>query len=165
MKKFISIGIILVLSLVALTACGEAGYRQSMPIKGFPDGKYNPEEVAFSLVSGVPPLPDPDPLVYIGSVHLKGWIVQVPFYVGEPEDHFRVAEESLSKLPQEIIDTGRKDFKLKDIGESDIEELKKYSEGNPAEIIVEKLTLNMEGNPILNFARILIAPEYEKEIR
>ena len=135
MKKSISIAIIFALSLAVLTACGEqsspiARPQGSIPPKAYPDGKYNPEEVAFSLVSGVPPLPDPNPLVYIGSVRLKGWIVQVPFYVGEPEDHFHISDESLSKMPQEIIDSGRKDFKLKDIGESDMEKLKTYSQEN-----------------------------------
>ena len=144
MKRIIPIIIVCILAIALLNACEQ----------------QNPDQIAskkvpFSLISGTPPSPDPDPLVYTGNVDLKGWIVQVPFYTGQPEPHFHIAEESLSKLPQEIVDSGKRDFKLKDISSADMALLENYSEKVPAEITVSKLTLSMEGNPTMNFVGIV----------
>lgn len=109
-------------------------------------------EAEWTLVSGKLPYADPDPIVYEGNVELKGWIVYKPVYVGDPEPHFYVADESLDDLPTDLF--GRT-FYLGELSESNLNELLKYNESEAGTILVDKFTVVMEGSPRLNMVKIV----------
>lgn len=119
-------------------------------------------ETPFELVSGIPPIPDPSPLVYKGNVKLSGWIIYKPAYVGEDTAHFRVADEDLDKLPAEVK-AKHKEFVLvlidesgeQQVSESVIDEITAASEASSATIIVDGLKWRMEGSPTLNFVELV----------
>jgi len=113
-------------------------------------------DVSFKLTSGTPPYADPKPIVYEGRVTLKGWIENVPAYVaGTEKDHFTVAEESVSKMPNDLLHKENRYYQLTNISEAQMAELKKATKEKPMAIVVDKLTIVMEGTPSLNFVSIV----------
>lgn len=108
----------------------------------------------WTLTAGTEPYPDiSGPLVYEGAVELQGWVVDVPFYVGDPEPHFRVSDASLASLPprEKFLSGERRDFRLIKIAPERVEELRKYASRNPATIIATKIIVNSEGTAIIEF--------------
>jgi hypothetical protein len=113
-------------------------------------------EVPFTLTSGKPPYADPDPIVYEGRVTLKGWIENAPSYVpGTETDLFTVAEESMKSMPQDLLNKDNRYYKLTSITAEQMAELKKATKEAPVTIVVDKLTVVMEGVPDLNFVSIV----------
>gem|GEM_PF-3562478 len=113
-------------------------------------------EVPFTLTSGKPPYADPDPIVYEGRVTLKGWIENVPSYVpGTEKDHFTVAEDSVSKMPGDLLHKENRYYQLTGINDVQMTELKNATKENPVTIVVDRLTIVMEGTPSLNFVSIV----------
>lgn len=98
---------------------------------------------------------------YVREVNLKGWIIYRSGYVGPPEEpHFRIAEESYEELPSHVssrleVKPHLGDYRLRNATDSDIERLLQYSEGNPATIKINRLTVLSEGTPLLDFVEIV----------
>lgn len=129
------------------TASVEAPKEQKESEKTVPKSQW-------TLTSGTEPYPDiSGPLVYEGAVELKGWVVDVPFYVGDPEPHFRVSDASLASLPprEKFLSGERRDFRLIKIAPERVEELRKYASRTPATIIATKIIVNSEGTAIIEF--------------
>lgn len=112
---------------------------------------YENGEANWQLSSGIPPYADPEPLVFEGRAELQGWIVNIPFYVGESEPHFHVADESLKNIPQQF---GR-DFYLQDLPAETLNQLMQHGENNPATAVVTEIKVLIEGNPIMQLQGIL----------
>lgn len=94
---------------------------------------------------------DPDTPSFEGNAVVKGWIIYKPFYVGEPEAHFHVSDESMEFLPEEA--RYRQDYYLSKFDE--IEKLEQYSETNPATIRISHISIHMEGSPTMTLVEIL----------
>lgn len=126
---------------------------------------YKTENADWRLQNGIPPYADPTALTYAGKAHLKGWIVAVPFYVGDPEPHFHVAKESIKDLPLSMQLNGREDFVLFMEGRDgkylkaepqEYEDLKQYTEKNPVTIEITKTGFAyVEGSPFMYFVQIV----------
>lgn len=153
MKKLISILVLATLTTIftgcASTAPQTTDQTVTQPIT---DTSVTP----FTLVSGHPPYADQAPIVYKGRVELKGWIENVPAYVeGTETDHFRVAEESVKDLPNDLFQKGNRYYQLTSADAATMTELKTYSKDKPATIIVDELKVVQEGTPFLNFVKIV----------
>jgi len=113
----------------------------------FEEGETVWEKITYSYS-------DPDTPSFEGNAIVKGWIIYKPFYVGEPEAHFHVSDESMEFLPEEA--QYRQDYYLSKFDE--IEKLEQYSETNPATIRISHISIHMEGSPTMTLVEILELP-------
>ena len=117
--------------------------------------KISPEWI---LVSGTEPNADPNPLVYKGTVTVHGYMEMAVSYGEQKELQFHVSEADLKNFP----DFNKyQDFKLffegKNVTENPdmLAKLQKYTDKNPATIVVGGLTYQMEGTPTLILSEII----------
>lgn len=103
---------------------------------------------------------------YTGSAQLQGWLIYKPYYSEDTKQpHFRIADESLSSLPKEILVKIPQKPYLRDFAimthigdktvlasEEIISDLKKYNENNNGAIIVDEISVPSEGSPFLILA-------------
>lgn len=97
---------------------------------------YEFEGAKWELEQGFPPYADPLALIYSGKAELTGWIIYASFYGGEPETRFHVSDEDLKKLPPTM--QGHSNYAL-ETSEEMISQLEKYTEQNPATLVVDKV--------------------------
>ncbi len=112
---------------------------------------YKTENAEWNLSHGIPPYADPGLLVYEGTAKLTGWIVYRPFYVGEDQPHFHVADESIKDLP--YLNRKFLDFNLFKVSEEIQEKLKNSSEQNPITIEVNEISFKSEGTPSIKITK------------
>jgi len=113
-------------------------------------------DTPWKLTSGTPPYADPTPIVYEGKVTLTGWIENVPSYVpGTEQDHFTLSDESLAKMPSDLLHKENRYYQLNGVTDEQMVELKTATKENPATIIVDKLTIVQEGTPSLRLVSIV----------
>ncbi len=92
---------------------------------------------------------------YEGRVLLEGWVDYVPAYVGEPEAHFHVAENSMSKLPQKLQDLEAENYNLRNNYPEIIEKIEAHSEAQPAKILADEIMVYLEGSPYINVVEVV----------
>jgi hypothetical protein len=117
------------------------------------------DEIPFTLTSTEEDLFMEMGKVFEGEVILKGYPVYVPSYVvGTETWHLRVVEESRGKLPEYMREIQRYDYRiLKSIEGFEweepsselIEQLRQYSEENPATVKAYKIVQPIEGGPLM----------------
>lgn len=112
---------------------------------------YKTANAEWNLSQGIPPYADPGLLVYEGTAKLTGWIVYRPFYVGEDQPHFHVADESIKDLP--YLNRKFLDFNLFKVSEEIQEKLKNSSEQNPITIEVNEISFKSEGTPSIKITK------------
>lgn len=128
-----------IITLLTLFACGENSSK-------------------WVLISGEEPYADPNPLVYTGNVELHGYMEMGIYYAEEKELQFRVIDEDLKKFPEmnkyKYFRLFYKGENIKNIKEI-LDKLQKYNDKNPATIISNGLTYQMEGTPTLILSEII----------
>jgi hypothetical protein len=157
MKK----AILILLPILLFTAYGcvpvEETAETEMEIETvFEEGETVWEKITYSYS-------DPDTPSFEGNAIMTGWITYKPFYVGEPEAHFHISDESMELLPEEA--QYRQDYYLSKFDELEgkntkipqeyIEKLEEYSETNPATIRISHISIHMEGSPTMTLVEIL----------
>ena len=99
---------------------------------------------SWTLVSGTPPTPDPDPIIYEGEVILEGTLILKSQYVGDPKPHIEISPDFTHALPN----PEKTQYLLK--GEGTYPEV-----DSTITIKAVEIKYLMEGSPIITFSEIL----------
>ena len=147
--------------------CEEIVYSET-----FEDEFLNPEDCKlelnyktansnWKLKNGIPYLADAGPQ-YEGEATIKAWLVEEEFF-GSPVTHLRVSSESIKNLPRSFQDPNWQSYSLKkyvngqyeNLENEVFENLKKYSETNPATIKINAISTRWESVPAIGFVEIV----------
>lgn len=148
MKKTITL---LLTALIIIAGCA---YSEIETV--FEEGETVWEKITYSYS-------DPDTPSFEGNAIVKGWITYKPFYVGEPEAHFHVSDESMELIPEKarirqdfyLLKYNEETEKNEKISENLVKKLEEYSETNPATIQISGIQINMEGSPHMTLVEII----------
>lgn len=99
---------------------------------------------------------------YTGRGEIKGWLIYKPYYIGEDEPHFHIADESKKDLPWHMVvmlsdekNEYYSNYYFTENREEIVEKLKNSSEENPATIIADGFSIPMEGSASINIVEVL----------
>lgn len=117
------------------------------------------EDSEWKLISGIPPMADPERLSYKGNATINGWMIKKTGYGDELISYFHVDGESFKKLPLSISRNKFEGFVLKEKGlDLTVETLGKlevYGNKNPAAIKISGIEIAAEGPPLLYLEEIM----------